>query len=178
MGLTFEGVASFMLSRDEAAIDKLREAYSLLQGRRIRLHESLTVSALADALVASGAYAEAHAFAQQALTCADAGDRLGEVTALRVLASHAALSQRDLTVAASFVTRALSCARAKGAPREEALTRLCWAELLLAHARAEPAEAELAATLPMLSTLEMRWHQALAERLRRGTRSAAHSGHL
>ena len=174
MALTFEGYASFMAvgsdearaaERLESSLALLQEALALLDARGIYLHASLTSSALAEVLVLAGRHEAARTFAEQSLARARAGDRMGEVMALRALSTAAALGERDLSTARAWKERALAAARSKLSPREEALTRLRWAELLLAHAVRDEAEEELAAISPQLTRLGLASHPLASRRL-------------
>lgn len=131
MSRAIHGYALFRLGDErEQALERLRSACELLEGAGVRLHLSWCYGLLADALVLNGKYQEAQIAAERALARAEQQDTLGEVTALRAMATIALRQHRDLAAAATWAQRALEAATAKGSQREIALAHRCQADLI------------------------------------------------
>jgi class 3 adenylate cyclase len=156
LALTLIGAVQHAQSDDREALELIREAQAILEGKRIALHASFNYAALAEALSRAGQHDEANTFASRAMRRAEAGDRLGEVMSLRVLARGQALGARDLLSACAYYERALQAAIRKGSDRELAQCKLCWAELQLAHGNHNTAHQLLDEANALFNKLGMR----------------------
>lgn len=130
MSLALDGYARYVTNRDLDALARLRASAAMLEGLAVRLHMSWILGLLAEASALAGNYDEAMAAAHRTLRRAGDCDRTGEAMAWRVRGVVASRRDADATEADHCMRQALEAARRKDSPRETALTKLCWAELL------------------------------------------------
>ena len=132
--------ARWTIAADPEAARTLVEATAWLDASGRGQFTSLNHGWLARVMVASGRIEEGRKYAARALDRARKRDRLGEAMALRAMArASAALGWHRPP--SHYLELALTAARARASPHEEASIRLCEAELALAagaQARAEP----------------------------------------
>ena len=140
MSKTVSGVARFHLGQQGLGIAELEQAATWLQEHEVKLTLSWNLAVLAEALAQKGEVEPASRYALRALERATSWDRLGEVTAHRALGIGAAAHPEKLAEARTHFAEALRLSRAKGSPRDAAITELRLAEALLRHG--EPVEAE------------------------------------
>jgi tetratricopeptide (TPR) repeat protein len=167
MSQTIGGYARWTLERDQKALSELRAAVDWLEQHQMRLLMSFGFSCVAEALAADGQYDGARAYATLALERAEQLDRLGEITARRVL-SLCAEAEGAGAERSDLLKDAATLALARGSLRESALVRLDRASLLLSRgdrARGAPLAAE---ALDEFQAMGMSWHAAKAQRLRGG----------
>lgn len=130
--------AQWQIDRDPGAVETLIGAVRWFESGRSRQRTSLIYGWLAEIMAGTGRGELARHYAACAIARAHGdGDRLGEAMAYRAAARLA--SQRD--AAARYLAGAYRSAAVRGSLREEALTRLCEAELALRageRARAGP----------------------------------------
>jgi tetratricopeptide (TPR) repeat protein len=165
MSRTVGGYARWVLERSPDALVQLRQSVDWLESRDIRLFLSFNYAHLADALVSAGQLTEAREFALRALRRAGEKDPLGEATAHRALARHAALDPSMDPDAQAHIEKALASAETRGSRRDAAVTELLVGERLAAVGDRSAADAVLQKAKVSFEAMGMMWHQACAERL-------------
>jgi hypothetical protein len=164
MSQTIGGYARWTLQRDQKALGELRGAVDWLEQHQMRLLMSFGFSCVAEALASDREYEAARAYATLALERAEQLDRLGEVTARRVL-SRCVADPHDTATPREQLAEAATLALARGSLRESALVRLDQASLLL-ESGDRARGAELAAeALEEFRAMGMEWHAERAERI-------------
>jgi tetratricopeptide (TPR) repeat protein len=164
MSQTLGCYARFMLRREPDALRELQEAVDWLEKREMRLLISFCFGAVAEALAADRQFEAARRYALQALERASLLDRLGEITARRVLASCCAAEQR-LDEARHHLEQARAAALARAAPREQAMVHLAWAQCIELDSETDGARPSAARALLELRALGMPSHARQAELL-------------
>ncbi|MFO1337346.1 MAG: AAA family ATPase [Burkholderiaceae bacterium] len=166
MSRALRGHAQWVLHRREEDLQAMRDATSWIEARRGGLVASLNHGYLVDACVSVGRGDEARRHAARLFLRARQRDRLGEPQGCRALA-WAAAQGGDLARAEHCLARADAAAQARGAPHEQAKTRLCRAGLALAADRPGDAQPHLDAAAEAFARLGMAWHAARVAALRR-----------
>ncbi|HET8936195.1 MAG TPA: AAA family ATPase [Polyangiales bacterium] len=128
MSLFQRGYAVFMARGELQGIETMRCAIEMLAEANMQLMLSLCHALLAEALILVDDLDAALACAFRALARAEAGDRLGEITAHRV-AGIAFGRRGDYKRAEQHLQSAIKLAEARGASRELAITQYCAAEV-------------------------------------------------
>jgi class 3 adenylate cyclase/tetratricopeptide (TPR) repeat protein len=164
MSQTLGGYARFMLRREPEALIELQEAVDWLDEREMRLLISFCFGSVAEALAADGQFEAARRYALRALQRAAQLDRLGEITAQRVLALCCA-RERRLDQARHHLEQAGAAALARAAPREQAMVQLAWAQCLERDGDADLARSSAARALSEFQSLGMLEHAREAARL-------------
>jgi tetratricopeptide (TPR) repeat protein len=153
------GFARFVTGELEAGIAEMRAGVALLEKAENGMNLSLLYACLASALVSVGAIDEAEAVAQRALARAEAGDRMGEPSARRVLLMLAAQRQPQggPEVEAAFEA-AIEAPRRRGSPREEAVSWLTAAVFLGASRDLAWRRKVIADCLERFVAMQMPWY--------------------
>jgi len=133
VGQALGGYTRWKLKRAPEAIDAFARAVSWMDSRGKRLAISMTYGWLADAMFESGRYAQARVYVARALRRARQRDRFGEALAYRVMARMPADFRRHSPE--HYLERAMTSARARRSPHEEAETLRCQAEVAAAAGR-------------------------------------------
>lgn len=165
MSQTIGGYARWMLERDQKALGELRAAVDWLEQHQMRLLMSFGFSCVAEALAADGQFEEARRYATLALERADQLDRLGEVTARRVLALCSATEPSSLDVCSNHLEEAGTLALARGSLRESAVVRLDQARLLQNSGEPLIGASLAVEALEEFRAMGMQWHAEQAERI-------------
>jgi len=160
------GYAGWIVSGDPRELQAVREATSWVERRRGALLSSLSYGWLADGAVSTGDMPEVRRAAAGACAKARAGDPFGQSMAYRGLARAAAIS-REPARAEHYLARALTCARARGARHEEAVTQLCRASIEADHGSRAVALNALDNASELFERMQMQWHLDAAATLRR-----------
>jgi class 3 adenylate cyclase/tetratricopeptide (TPR) repeat protein len=155
--------ARWMLDGTAGAIDTIVRATSWLEAHDKRLFISLAHGWLAEAMLATGRYPQARAYAARALQRARHRDVFGAALAYRALARLPAAHRRHTPE--HYLDAAMRSAQARRSPREEAVTLLHQGEVAGAAGRRDEAAGLLSRAWVAFSAMEMHWHQQQAERL-------------
>ncbi len=158
--------ARWSLDGSAEALQALVEATSWMEGRDKRLNISMNYGWLCHAMQVNARNAELRAFAFRAIDRARAHDRLGLAMAYRALARAAAAGHGHRS-AQSYVAAALRAAQARGSRHEIAATQLCGAELAAARDERTQAGVLLDEAEGAFEAMQMAWHLARAQELRR-----------
>ena len=167
MALTAEGQVRAYLDEDpEAGAALISEAVEGLEELGIRITMSWNRACQAEAFALCGDFDSAERCAHHAMARREAGDRRGEVMALRVLSMVRALGPApDPEEAFRHLRLALDWARRDQFPREEALCEFWRAELLARLGDREQAQRVAASVSPALERMGMRYYVDRAARL-------------
>jgi class 3 adenylate cyclase/tetratricopeptide (TPR) repeat protein len=155
MSKTVSGAARFHLGQQGLGIAELEQAAGWLQEHEVKLTLSWNLAVLAEALALKGEAEPASRYAARALERATSWDRLGEVTAHRALGIAKALRSEQLDAARASFAEALRLARAKGSPRDSAITELRFGEVLARRGDRAEAERLLRQALAAFETMNM-----------------------
>jgi class 3 adenylate cyclase/tetratricopeptide (TPR) repeat protein len=120
MSRTFGGYARFRCHADVKALDELRGAVDWIDEREMRLFHSFGLALVAEALFDDQRYEAAERYALRAIERAEQMDRLGEISARRVLARCRVRLGRG-TEARELLDGARAIAIARGSRREQSL---------------------------------------------------------
>ena len=138
-----------------------------LELRDKNLFVSLHHGWLAEAMAASGRFAEARGYAARALRRVRNRDWIGAAMASRAMARLAA-AQEDWQAADRHLGIAAKVARTRGSLHELACNDLCRAQVELARGSRRDAAASLERATEAFDRMQMAWHLAQATRLSRG----------
>ena len=160
MALTAEGQAQTYLDDDpEAGAVLTSEAVERLEELGIRITMSWNRACQAEAFVLAGDFDGAERCARHATERREAGDRRGQIMALRVLALVTALGPaRDPTGAFERLKLALERARRDQLPREQALCEFWRAELFARLGNRNECREVASAILPALTKMAMPYY--------------------
>jgi class 3 adenylate cyclase/tetratricopeptide (TPR) repeat protein len=161
---TLASYARLRLGPDPGALVELKEAVSWVDERGMRLFFSFSAACLAEALVSTGDLVDGRRQAERALEQVKEGDRLGEVMALRVLASAARLGG-DSAEARLFLERAEEAAERHGSRREQVLNALERAQIQRSEGDADGAQALAESALATFHEFGMSAHAESTARL-------------
>ena len=120
---------------------------------------------LAEGMAEMEQWDRARQFAGRALRRSRRRDRLGEAMALRAVA-RAAAAGKATGNPLDYIASALQSADARGSSPDEAMTRLCAAELYIGLGERAAALAALDQAEAQFQRMAMAWHAAAAARLR------------
>ena len=168
MAEAITGYATWMLARDEAAIDTMRRATSWLEARDKRLYISMNYGWIADALADADRAADARVYAAGALRRARRRDPFGAAMAYRALARLAPRHETGRTPR-HYLARALASAQRRHSPHEEAVTWFHMGRHEAGAGRRESARQCYSQAGALFSALGMTWHHAELERAVAGT---------
>lgn len=157
--------AEWMLARRPECLETILEVMAWLRPRESGLYRSLNHGWLAEGLRETGRRAEARHHAAQAILRGRHGDLLGLAMSYRALARDAA--QHRPQRADGYIEMALRAARERGSAHEVAVTQLCAAQVAAQRGDATGARAWLDDAAAAFTRLEMHWHVAQADALRR-----------
>lgn len=157
IGQAVHGYGRYMLTRDRAGLEELREAKVWLERRKIRLYLSFCAASLAELALMAGEVDLASENAAFAVERATHGDRLGECLAHRIL-SECAAQNGEHALALTELDIARNTAMQRGSRRDLALTQYLDAKLHVARGESELARPKFAQAEDELKALSMRWH--------------------
>lgn len=161
-----DAYARYMLSGDPEALAVLRRTTEWLETRKICLYISMNYGCLTDAMAREGDAQRARDYGHRALERAALYDRVGQGMACRALARlEMGGGETNPASAERYLAMAMESAQARGSEREMALARLGQAELSARCGRRSETEALLARARVALQRMDMRWHDAEAQRL-------------
>ncbi len=166
MSRALAGYARWKMERAPEALQMVVEATSWLEEGGHNQNISLNYGWLAEIMVESGRIPEARRYAARALRRARKRDPMGEAMAMRAMA-RAAAREGWAKPPARYLERAMASARARSAPHDVAVTRLCAAELAFAAGDRKRARASLAEARRAFAALRMAWHDCEAASLAR-----------
>ena len=161
------GYADWMLTRRPQALAAIQDAAAWTEARGGRLFTSLIYGWLVDALVAQGNTAAARHRGAQAIVRGREGERIGEAMARRALAL-AALQADDRPAVERHLRAADRSAALRGSAHEAAVTTLLRARIAAERGLRHDARAALDGAEEAFTRLDMQWHLAEAQALRRG----------
>ncbi len=156
--------AIWSMQRTAESLQTIVDATAWLEARERRLNISLNYGWLADAMAATGRYAELRGPATRALQRARRFDRLGLAMTYRALA-RASASGHGARPAEHYLARAMQAARARGSRHEIAVTQLCGAEIAARGGSRAEALQLLEQAAAGFDAMQMAWHLEEARRL-------------
>jgi class 3 adenylate cyclase/tetratricopeptide (TPR) repeat protein len=174
MSLTASGYARCLGRDDPNGLAELKAAIADIEDSGTRLSMSVNYACLAEVLALAAMQAEARRFVALAQERVDAGDRIGEVQALRSLGiAEACQGSHRLDRARMYFEDGIEIAEARGSAREAAITRWRLAEALAAAGCRDDAHVALESSILAFGAFDMPWYGeragALAARLTAST---------
>ncbi len=163
-----EAQAAWMLQPSLAHLQTIEDSTAWLLPRASGLYRSLNHGWLCQGWARHGKPDAARRHAAQALLRARQRDLLGAAMSYRALALQTATAAPQ--AAARYLRLAGQVAAIRGSAHEHAATELCAAEVALLQGRPALAQAPLDAASAGFAALQMPWHAAQAEDLRRALR--------
>ncbi|CAN5763942.1 hypothetical protein BH11PSE8_BH11PSE8_26470 [soil metagenome] len=166
MGSALSGYSRWMLTREPQALQAIRDATIWIESRRGALATSLNYGWLIDGASEEDQASEARRHAARLFMRARQHDRIGEALGCRAMARMSAKAG-DAARADHYLALARRSAEARGSAHEHATTQLCRAEIELARGHLGPASKALDTATAAFESMQMAWHLAQSEVLRR-----------
>ncbi|MET0209554.1 MAG: AAA family ATPase [Burkholderiaceae bacterium] len=157
--------AQWQLTRQPELLQTIANVTAWLEPRASGLFRSLNHGWLAAGMLQLGRREEARHHAARALLRGRMSDILGVPMSYRALARDAAVHRPER--AAHYIERAMKAARARDSAHEIAVTQLCAAEIAWRQGHGAQAAALLTQASAEFERMQMPWHLAEAQRLRR-----------
>ena len=168
MSKTADGYARWFLSGSRDSLVPMCEAVAEIEAGDSKLSMSTNYACLAEVMALSGDLADAQQFARKARSRAEAGDRIGEIQACRALGiAETRGTSPHLESARLQFEQAIALAVARSARREAVVTRWRLAEALAAAGDTLQARKLASGIVRAFENLDMSWHAARAQELRR-----------
>jgi class 3 adenylate cyclase/tetratricopeptide (TPR) repeat protein len=137
MSRTIGSFARWQHEHSPAALEQLATAADWIERREMRLFHSFSLALVAEAFASAERYDVAERYALRALERAEQLDRLGELSARRVLARCRMRDERRAHEVDTLLEDARAIALARRSARERWLVELAWAECARAPSRDE-----------------------------------------
>jgi len=164
MSVCLGAYAHWVVHRDGASLQAMRDATAWLASRDRGLFISLNYGWLVDAMAGSRRWSETRIYAARAIRRGRRLDRVGEAMAWRGLA-RAAVAGQTRRPTRYYLDQAMRVADLRGSAHERAVTWLCDAEISLSMGAPGQARALLDRAGEAFETLGMDWHLGEARRL-------------